>query len=100
MTREGEAISGTSKAGGMKVLWHREQLSNTSSLIEPTLGLITSRRKEQLDRKMERQKECKHECEGEKHKRNTNHMSRIERDEYREENKKYTAQERLTGCNT
>lgn len=67
MTRVGEAIGGTSKAGGMKALWHREQLSNTGAVIEPTLGLITSRRKEQLDRKMERQKEGEHECEREKH---------------------------------
>lgn len=63
MTREGEAFSGTSKAGGMKALWHREQLSNTASLIEPTLGLISSRGKEQLDRKMEGQKESEHVCE-------------------------------------
>ena len=52
-----EAISRTSKAGGMKALWHRELLSNTGSLIEPTLDLITTRRKEQFDRKMERQGE-------------------------------------------
>ena len=62
MTRRREAISGTSKAGGMKALWHQELLSNTGSLIEPTLDLITTRRKEQLGRKMERQRESVHAC--------------------------------------
>lgn len=44
--KQREAISGTSKARGMKALWHPELLSNTGSLIEPTLDLITTRRKE------------------------------------------------------
>lgn len=44
--KQREAISGTSKAQGMKALWHPEPLSNTGSLIEPTLDLITTRRKE------------------------------------------------------
>lgn len=50
-----EAISWTSKASGTKALWHSEQLSNTGSLIDPTLDLITTRgKKAPLDRKMER----------------------------------------------
>lgn len=44
--RRGEAVSGTSKAGEMKALWQPELLSNTGSLIGPTLDLITTRRKE------------------------------------------------------
>lgn len=44
--KQREAISGTSKARGMKALWHPEPLSNTASLIVPTLDLITTRRKE------------------------------------------------------
>ena len=44
--KQREAISGTSKARGMKALWHPEPLSNTGSLIEPTLDLITTRRQE------------------------------------------------------
>ena len=44
--KQREAISGTSKGRGMKALWHPELLSNTDSLIQPTLDLITTRRKE------------------------------------------------------
>ena len=44
--KEREAISWTSKAWGTKALWHPEPLSNTGSLIGPTLDLITTRRKE------------------------------------------------------
>lgn len=59
---KGEAISGTSKAGGMKTLWHPELLSNTGPVIELTLDLITTRRKEKrLDKKMERHWESERE---------------------------------------
>lgn len=44
--KQRKAIIGTSKARGVKVLWHPELLSNTGSLIDPNLDLITTRRKE------------------------------------------------------
>lgn len=47
MTRKEKPSVWTSKAWRTKGLWHSEPLSNTGSLIEPTLGLITTRRKEQ-----------------------------------------------------
>lgn len=43
--RGGEAISGTSEAPGKKAIWHPELLSNTLPM-QPTLDLITTRRKE------------------------------------------------------
>lgn len=50
--KQKEGISGTSKTGGIEALWHREPLSNTGSLIELKLDLITTRRKEhQLTRR-------------------------------------------------
>lgn len=66
--KQGEAISGTSKARGMKALWHPELLSNTSALIVPTLDLITTRRKERhlTGRWRDRGRVCVREREREK----------------------------------
>lgn len=89
---EREAITGTSKAEEMKALWHQELLSNTGPLIEPTLDLITTRRKEQLDKKMERQRENVRVCESKKDTTHINHMSK--RDENRKQTKKYAGKKK------
>lgn len=57
-----KAISGTSNAGGMKALWHWELPSNTGSLIEPTLDLITNRRREQFGSEIQGRGPSEHMC--------------------------------------
>lgn len=57
--KQGEAISGTSKARGMKALWHPEPLSNNRLSDRADLGLNHYQKKRApLDRKMERRWEC------------------------------------------
>ena len=57
--KQGEAISGTSKARGMKALWHPEPLSNNWLSDRADLGLNHYQKKRApLDRKMERRWEC------------------------------------------
>lgn len=60
--KQRKAISGTSNAGGMKALWQWELPSNTGSLIEPTLDLITTRRREQFGSEIQGREASEHMC--------------------------------------